>query len=225
MRRSVAIVWHAVSVLLAACLYFFFVLPRWPEFAGDVSHTLGTALRIVTGLVVASTALPVLFTLRHTRRPEFGTPQLALTLRTSSIIGAVLAGVMIIGTAVAEIWVSLDDAGQWLFGCYGAAAAIAVLSAIAFHLAYVAELPPAPPKPIKAKKSAKSPEPAAVVPADEADEDDAPEEADAADAEVSDAGPAPEEQTDDADELELVEQAPRRGLRNKRPIKLSRDRD
>ena len=36
----------------------------------------------------------------------------------------VLAGVLIIGTAISEIWLSLDAAGQWLFGIYGAAAAI-----------------------------------------------------------------------------------------------------
>jgi hypothetical protein len=92
------------------------------------------------------------FTLLRTRRPEFGTPQLALTLRTSSIALHVLAGALIIGTAISEIWLSLDDAGQWLFGIYGAAGAIALLGMFAFYLAYVAELPPPPPKPLKPKE-------------------------------------------------------------------------
>ena len=38
-------------------------------------------------------------------------------------------GVLIIATAIAEIWVSLDTGGPWLFGVYGAAAAIAILGA------------------------------------------------------------------------------------------------
>ena len=99
MRRGIAVVWHASSFILAAGLYFFFVLPRWPELTGDVSHTSGTVLRIVTGAVLGLTALPVVFTLLKTRRPEFGTPQLALSLRLWSIIGHVLAGAMIIVTA------------------------------------------------------------------------------------------------------------------------------
>jgi hypothetical protein len=152
MSRTVAVVWHASFCVIAGALYFFFVLPRWPELLGHTSHTLGTVLRIVAGALIGLAALPVVFTLLRTRRPEFGTPQLALTLRTSSIGLHVLAGVLIIGTAISEIWLSLDDAGQWLFGIYGAAAAIALLGMFAFYLAYVAELPPPPPKPLKPKK-------------------------------------------------------------------------
>jgi hypothetical protein len=110
-------------------------------------------LRIVTGALIGLAALPVVFTLLRTRRPEFGTPQLALTLRTSSIALHVLAGALIIGTAISEIWFSVDNAGQWLFGVYGAAAAVALLAISAFYLAFVAELPPPPPKPLKAKKA------------------------------------------------------------------------
>lgn len=212
MRRSVAIVWHAVAVILAAGLYFFFVLPRWPELAGShISHPVGTALRIVTGVVLASTAVPVLLVLRHTRRPEFGTPQLALNLRIWSIVGAVLAGVMIIATAVAEIWLNLDKAGVWLFGSYGAAAAIGLLSAIAFHLAYVAELPPAPPKPIKAKKPPARPE-AAEQPAAAEETVAAPEEPAAAEEPVA-------TETDEPDDTGKPAPDPgrRRGLRNRRP--------
>jgi MFS family permease len=153
MGRTVAVVWHASFSIAAGVLYFFFVLPRWPELIGDTSHTLGTVLRIVTGALIGLAALPVVFTLLRTRRPEFGTPQLALTLRTSSIALHVLAGALIIGTAISEIWFTLDSAGQWLFGVYGAAAAIALLGIFAFYLAFVAELPPPPPKPLKPKKA------------------------------------------------------------------------
>lgn len=53
----------------------------------------------------------------------------------------VVAGVLIVGTAISEIWLSLDAAGRWLFGIYGAAAAIAVLAIFGFYLSFVAELP------------------------------------------------------------------------------------
>ena len=153
MGRTVAVVWHASFSIAAGVLYFFFVLPRWWELSGDTSHTLGIVVRIVTGALIGLAALPVVFTLLRTRRPEFGTPQLALRLRTSSIVLHVLAGVLILGTAISEIWFSLDNAGQWLFGIYGAAAAIALLGIFAFYLAFVAELPPPPPKPLKPKKA------------------------------------------------------------------------
>jgi hypothetical protein len=153
MGRNIAVVWHASFSIAAGVLYFFFVLPRWPELLGDTSHTLGTVLRIVTGALIGIAALPVVFTLLRTRRPEFGTPALALRLRTSSIALHVLAGVLIIGTAISEIWLSIDSVGEWLFGIYGAAAAIALLGIFAFYLAFVAELPPPPPKPLKPKKA------------------------------------------------------------------------
>ena len=106
----------------------------------------------MTGALIGLAALPVVFTLLRTRKPELGTPQLALSLRIWSIVAHVLAGVLIIGTAISEIWLSLDTAGQYLFAIYGAAAAIALLGFFAFYLSFVAELPPPPPKPIKAKK-------------------------------------------------------------------------
>jgi hypothetical protein len=155
MSRKVAVFWHASFSIAAGVLYFFFVLPRWPELTGDTGHALGTAMRIVTGALIGLAALPVVFTLLRTRKPELGTPQLALSLRTSSIALHVVAGVLIIGTAISEIWLSLDSAGRWLFGIYGAAAAIALLGIAAFYLAYVAELPPPPPKPLKPKKEKK----------------------------------------------------------------------
>lgn len=155
MGRRVATLWHATFSIVTGAVCFFFVLPRWPELMGETSHTLGTALRIFAGAVIALAALPVVFTLLRTRNPECGTPQLALTLQTWSIVAHVLAGVLIVGTAISEIWLSLDTSGQWLFGIYGAAAAVAVLGIFAFYLSFVAELPPPPPKPLKPKKDQK----------------------------------------------------------------------
>jgi hypothetical protein len=152
MSRKVAVIWHAVFSILAGIAYFFFVLPRWWELSGDWSHTLGTVGRIVAGALIGLAALPVVFTWQRTRRPEFGTPELALRLRLCSIALHALAGVLIIGTAITEIWVSLDDAGRWLFGIYGAAAAISLLGIFSFYLAFVAELPPPPPRPLKGKE-------------------------------------------------------------------------
>lgn len=108
-------------------------------------------LRIVVAVLIGQATLPVLFTLLRTRRPEFRTPQLALNLRAWSIGLHVLAAVLVLGTVITEIWVSLDDAGRWLFGIYAAAAAIALLGIFAFYLAWVAEAPPPPPKPVKPK--------------------------------------------------------------------------
>lgn len=152
MGRKVAILWHASFSIGAGVLYFYFVLPRWMELTGDISHTTGITLRIVAGALIGLAALPVVFTLLRTRKPELATPQLALTIRTWSIVAHVLAGVLIIGTSISEIWFSLDTAGPWLFAIYGAAAAIAVLGFFSFYLSFVAELPPPPPKPIKPKK-------------------------------------------------------------------------
>lgn len=151
MSRTVATVWHASLSTLAAILYFLFVLPRWWELTGFSPHVLGTVMRVLLGLLVGAMALPVAAVLRQSRKPEYGTPQLALSLRTGSIVAHLVAAALIAGTAVSEIWLSLDSFGVWLFGIYGAAAAIALLGIGAFYLAFVAELPPPPPKPIKPK--------------------------------------------------------------------------
>ncbi len=153
MRRPVAILWHASFLVLAGLLYFFFALPRWNELTGDWSHSLGTSMRIVCGLLVALSALPVLFTRQRTALPEYATPELAQSLRTWSIVLHIVAGVLIIGAAISEIWLTLDQAGTWLFGIYGGAAGLALLAALAFYLAFVAELPPPPPAPLKVKES------------------------------------------------------------------------
>lgn len=152
MRRWIAILWHASFLVLAGGLYFFFVLPRWYELLGQWSPTLGTAMRVVCGVLIAAAALPVLFTWLRSRKPEYGTPALALRLRVLSIVLQVLAGVLVVGAAISEIWLSLDDAGRWLFAVYGAAAALTLLGALSFYLAYAAELPPPPPRPLKPKK-------------------------------------------------------------------------
>lgn len=152
MRRWIAVLWQASFLVIAGVLYFLFALPRTHELTGDWSHGLGTVMRIVAGVLVGLAALPVAFTFIRTRKPEYGTPTLALSLRLWSIVLHVLSGVLIVGAAIAEIWLTLDSAGQWLFGSYGAAAAIALLGTLAFYLAYVAEMPPPPPKPLKPKE-------------------------------------------------------------------------
>jgi hypothetical protein len=235
MGRTVAVVWHASFSIAAGVLYFFFVLPRWPELLGDTSHTLGTVLRIVVGALIGLAALPVVFTLLRTRKPEFGTPQMALTLRTSSIALHVVAGVAIIGTAISEIWLSLDGAGPWLFGIYGAAAAIAVLGIFTFYLAFVAEMTPPPPKPLKPKqpkrrgrrrKAAEDEETAAEeesaeeAESSESEEPDQEEQPAEVTAETDEPTPAAEDAEDaDAAEKEAAEDAePTNGkLRNRRP--------
>lgn len=196
MRRWIAIAWHASFLVLAAVLYFLFVLPRWFELTRAWPVGLGTPLRIVCGVLIGLAALPVAFTLIHTRKPEFGTPQLALSMRFWSIALHVLAGVLIVGAAVAEIWLSLDAAGQWLFGVYGAAAAIAVLGALGFYLAYVAEQAPPPPKPLKPKKPKTRRGRGKAVEADEVTET-----AETAETESSDTEAA---ETDDADSADTV---------------------
>lgn len=231
MSRTVAVIWHASFSLVAAGLYFFFVLPRWPELMGETSPTLGLVLRIVTGVLIAVAALPVFFTLQRTRPPEYGTPRLALRLRTSAVAFHVLAGVLIVGAALSEIGLSLDSAGQWLFGIYGAAASIALLGVLGFYLAFLAELPPPPPKPVKTtekkargRRKSEAAEADEVVEADEtaeADESETTEESDESDApetveeseepQVTAADEAPAELTEsvaDEPESSAVEQEP-----------------
>ena len=211
MGRKVAIPWHAAFSIAAGVLYFLCVLPRWSELLGDTPHALGMTGRIASGALIGLAALPVVFTLQRTRKPELGTPQLTLSLRVWSIVAHVMAGVLIIGTAISEIWLSLDAAGQWLFGIYGAAAAIGVLGIFAFYLSFVAELPPPPPKPIKAKKPKKRRiRRKKAEEADEAAEDtEAPEtEADeGTETEEAETVEADAEETKEAEEPEKPEQA------------------
>ena len=152
MGRRVAVALHASLSLIAGALYFLFVLPRWWELSYEISHSFGTVMRIVCGAIIGLAALPVVFTLLRARKPEYGTPRMALTLQLWSVVLHVLAGALIIAAAISEIWLSLDDAGQWLFGVYGAAAAIAILGIAAFYLAFVAAMPPPAPRPLKSKE-------------------------------------------------------------------------
>jgi hypothetical protein len=209
MGRRSATFWHATSSVAAGVLYFFFVLPRWPELMGDTSHALGTAARIIAGVLIALAALPVVFTLLQSRKPEFGTPALALTLRTWSVVAHVVAGVLIVGTAISEIWLNLDSVGQWLFGIYGAAAAIAVLGIFTFYLSYVAELPPPPPKPLKPKKEKKQrrgrkadDEAEDSADADEQDSDEAAEPDDEAETAEDGDDPRDDDAADESPEVE-----------------------
>lgn len=221
MGRLTATAVHLSVCLVGGVLYFLFVLPRWWELMGDVSHTLGTIARIVTGLVFALAALPALLALIRTRKPELATPEVALRLRLASVILHAAAGALIVATAVAEIWVSLDTAGPWLFGVYGAAAALAILGLLAFQLAYVAEQPPKPPKPAREKKprrkrgkktdeAAEETEETAEAPEDEGEE-------------TTDADDSEAEEAEDATEAEkpadvsAETEAESGALRNKRP--------
>ncbi|WP_310776924.1 hypothetical protein [Mycobacterium sp. Z3061] len=212
MGRKVAILWHASFTIGAGVLYFYFVLPRWPELMGDISSGAGMTLRIVTGALLGLAALPVVFTLLRTRKPELAVPQLALTIRTCSIVAHVLAGVLIIGTAISEHWFSLDTAGQWLFAIYGAAAAIGVLGFFAFYLSFVAELPPPPPKPIKPKKvkerrirGKKRGKAGVAVAEDDEDEDEDTEDEDTGDTgETEDTDAATEETSEQEEATETV---------------------
>jgi hypothetical protein len=196
MGRKVAIPWHLLFSIGAGVLYFLCVLPRWSELLGDTPRGLGMAGRVAAGALIALAALPVVFTLQRTRKPELGTPQMALSIRFWSIVAHVLAGVLIIGTAISEIWLSLDTAGQYLFGIYGAAAAIGVLGFFAFYLSFVAELPPPPPKPIKAKKPKRGR--LGRKKGDEADAEEATDTAD--DAEPEEAETVTAEETEEAEE-------------------------
>jgi hypothetical protein len=210
MRRWIAVLWNTSFLVLAGVVYFFFVLPRWPELLGETSHTLGTALRIVTGALIGLAALPVVFTLLRTRKPEYGTPQLALSLRVWSIALHVLAGALIIGAAISETWLSLDSAGPWLFGIYGAGAAIALLGALGFYLAFTAELPPPPPKPLKPKTQrrrrgrGRAADDEASVDEESVDEASADDSAASAESEATDAD---EDENDDAPAPVLLEDA------------------
>lgn len=200
--RVVVTAAHLALWVLSAALYFLFVLPRWWELMGDTSHTLGTVLRIVTGVLIALTALPVLLTLLRNRDPDSRTPPLAQRLRVCSVILYVLAGVLIIGTAVSEIWVSLDKAGPWLFGVYGAAAAIAILALLTSFLGYTAEQPAKAPKPKKEKKKRGKTAEADDESSDETAEDD---------------GPVEIEETAAIDATAIEAEAPSGVLLNKRP--------
>lgn len=156
MGRRAAIALHLALFLLGTVLYIVFVLPRWWVLTGDIPSTLATAGRIAAGLPIGAAAVPVWLILQRSLRPSANTPELALRLRAWSAVLHVVAGGLILLTAIVEIWLSLTVAGPWLFGVYGAAAAIAILAVAAFSLSFIAEKPPGPAKPAKAKKAPKA---------------------------------------------------------------------
>lgn len=147
MQRRAATALHLALCVVGGALYFIFILPRWWVLIGDIPTTLATVGRIAAGVPIALAAVPVVLNLRHSLKPEFGIPELALRLRAWSAVLHVVAGVLIILTAIVEIWLDLYAAGPWLFAVYGAAASIAVLAVVAFYLSRIAEKPPAEPKP------------------------------------------------------------------------------
>ncbi|ORB58409.1 hypothetical protein BST43_10395 [Mycobacteroides saopaulense] len=217
-RRTATIVLtssHAALSLIAGLLFVLFVLPRWPELNGATSHAFGTAMRITAGVLLAAAGIPALMSWRRTRRPEFATPQLALTLRAAAFTGHFLAGALIVGTAVTEIWLNLDRFGIWEFGVYGAAAAIGLLAFAAYPLAFVAELPEKErkPRPVKTKKKvaegASDTDTDATDETGTSDETTADEEPDAAETTET-----PEESSEKPEGEDALE--PARGLRNRR---------
>ena len=155
MPRRAATALHLALILLGAALYIVFVLPRWWVLTGDVPSTPAAIGRIAAGVPIALAAVPIMLNLRQALQPGLHTPELALRLRAWSAVLHVVAGVLIILTAIAEIWLGLGAAGPWLFAVYGAAAAIAILGVAAFFLSRVAEKAPAAAKPPKPAKPAK----------------------------------------------------------------------
>jgi hypothetical protein len=155
MQRRAATALHLALSVVGAVLYVLFVLPRWWVLTGDFPDTLATVGRVAAGVPIALAAVPVL-NLRQSIKPEMDTSELALRLRAWSAVLHVVAGVLIILTAIAEIWISIDAAGPWLFAVYGAAAEIAVLGVLAFYLSFIAEQPPRAPKPAKPVKQRKA---------------------------------------------------------------------
>jgi len=152
MQRRAATTLHLALSVVGAVLYVLFVLPRWWVLTGDFPDTLATVGRVTAGVPIALAAVPVMLNLRQAIKPELGTPELALRLRAWSAVMHVVAGVVIILTAIAEIWINSAAAGPWLFAVYGAAAALAALGIAAYYLSAVAEKPPAPEKPAKPPK-------------------------------------------------------------------------
>ena len=151
MGRRAARATHLGLSALGAVLYFLFIIPRWWVLTGDFPATLGTVGRIAAGVPIAAAAVPVMLTLQRSLTSEPKAPELALRLRAWSAVLHVVAGMLIIATAVVEIWLRLEVAGPWLFAVYGAAGAIAALAILAFVLSFTAEKPPAPAKPAKVK--------------------------------------------------------------------------
>ena len=193
MGRRAATALHLALVLLGVGLYVVFILPRWWVLTGDIPATSATVGRIVAGLPIGAAAVPVWVILQRSLWPSARTPELALRLLAWSAVLHVVAGTLILLTAITEIWLNLEAAGPWLFGVYGAAGAMVILAVAAFYLSFIAEKPPGPPRPPKAVREPrakkekrwgrKRPDKSAGTSTEDADED----------------LPAAEETTDEAD--------------------------
>jgi hypothetical protein len=151
MGRRGAKALHLALFLVGVVLYVVFVLPRWWVLTGDIPTAVATAGRIAAGIPIALAAMPALSILKLALGRKARTPELALRLRAWSAVLHVVAGVLILVTAIVEIWLRLAVGGPYLFAVYGAAGAIAILAVLALYLSFVAEKPPAPPKPAKVK--------------------------------------------------------------------------
>ena len=178
MPRRAATALHLALTLLGVVLYIVFVLPRWWVLTGDVPSTPAAIGRIAAGLPIALAAAPIMLNLRQALQPGLHTPELALRLRAWSAVLHVVAGVLIILTAITETLLGLGAAGPWLFAVYGAAAAIAILGVAAFFLSRVAEKapaaakPPKPAKPAKVKKAKRRPRKRGSATEDSAEDQD-----------------------------------------------------
>ena len=206
MPRRAATALHLALTLLGVVLYIVFVLPRWWVLTGDVPSTPAAIGRIAAGLPIALAAAPIMLNLRQALQPGLHTPELALRLRAWSAVLHVVAGVLIILTAITETLLGLGAAGPWLFAVYGAAAAIAILGVAAFFLSRVAEKapaaakPPKPAKPAKVKKAKRRPRKRGSATEDSAEDQDPSEpdvDVEPEDTEVDDAV-QPEAEVDDA---------------------------
>jgi hypothetical protein len=156
MGRRGAKALHLALFLVGVVLYVVFVLPRWWVLTGDIPTAVATAGRIAAGIPIALAAIPALSILKLALGRKARTPELALRLRAWSAVLHVVAGVLILVTAIVEIWLRLAVGGPYLFAVYGAAGAIAILAVLALYLSFVAEKPPAPPKPPKPAKAPKA---------------------------------------------------------------------
>lgn len=152
MGRRAAVALHLALSLFGAALYVVFVIPRWWVLLGDFPTTLATVGRIAAGVPIGLAAIPVALLLQQSLKPDHRTPEIALRLRAWSGVLHVVAGVLIVLTAIAEIWLHLESVGPWLFTVYGAAGAVAVLAVLAFYLSFIAEQPAGEPKPAKPAK-------------------------------------------------------------------------
>lgn len=227
MGRRPAIAVHLALSLIGAALYIVFVIPRWWVLLGEFPTTLATAGRIAAGVPIGLAAIPVALDLKESLTADPRKPEIALRLRAWSGVLHVIAAVLIVLTAIAEIWLPLQSVGPWLFAVYGAAGAIALLGVLAFYLSIIAEQPAKTPKEAKPAKPAKEKKPRGKRKRTAAQTEASSPEVKTGEAEPETETPADETETaaDDADESAAPADEPTvtGGLRNKRPTGKSRN--